>query len=128
MYNNYVPRPRPTQFDVKQAKPRQGKCWKVTGYVDGVPKISWYSTEKETREACKEFNVQLAAHGSDLVMSTTDFDATSNSGLSSNQPHSFEGEHHLVNRRWADAEVMRMLPDSGSWKPPAHAKIGRAHV
>jgi integrase len=67
-----VPRPRPTQFEVKQAKPHQGKGWKVTGYVDGVPKISWYSTEREAREACKEFNVQLAAHGSDLVMSTTE--------------------------------------------------------
>jgi hypothetical protein len=34
-----------------------------------------------------------------------DFDTARDLGLSTNQPRSFKGEHHLVNRRRADAEV-----------------------
>jgi hypothetical protein len=41
------------------------------------------------------------------------FDAAGDSGLSSNQPRSFEGEHHLVNRRRADAEVPLQIGLSG---------------
>ena len=34
-----------------------------------------------------------------------DFDASGDAGLASYQAVSFEGEDHLVDRRWADAEV-----------------------
>jgi hypothetical protein len=50
--------------------------------------------------------------------SNQDFDAASDSGLSSNHPRSFEGEHHLVNRRRADAEVSLQVSFGG--RPPKH--------
>ena len=49
------------------------------------------------------------------------FDAASDSRLSSNQPRSFEGEHHLVNRRGADAEVSLHIGFGG--RPSEHTRV-----
>lgn len=50
-----------------------------------------------------------------------DFDASGNAGLASYQAVSFEGEDHLVHRRWADLEVA--LHVGFSWGAPEHVRI-----
>ncbi len=49
------------------------------------------------------------------------FDAASDSRLSSNQARSFESEHHLVNRRRADAEVPLQVSFGG--RPSEHVRV-----
>jgi hypothetical protein len=44
----------------------------VLGYVDGKRKQYWFSTEKEALADLRNRNAQLAAHGSDLILTTSE--------------------------------------------------------
>ena len=59
--------------------------------------------------------------GQRSIGSNQHVDATSDSGLSSNQSRSFEGEHHLMNRRRAHAEVPLQVSFSG--RPSEHVRV-----
>jgi hypothetical protein len=50
-----------------------------------------------------------------------EFDASSDTGLTSDQSISFEGDDHLVDRRRADAEVA--LHVGFGWRPAEHVRI-----
>jgi hypothetical protein len=66
-------KPRPSIYELRQSKtPYRDKEWKVAGYVDGKRKQHWFVTEKEARAALRDLNARLAAHGSELVLSTAD--------------------------------------------------------
>jgi integrase len=60
-----MPRPRPTEFVVKESKtPFKGKTWRVIGYVDGQRKQYWFDTDKEARADAADRNAERAAYGS----------------------------------------------------------------
>ena len=61
-----MPRPRPTLFEVR--KPTNGK-WRIVGFVDGVRKQFWFHSEKEAKQAAKDRNDELIAHGSQVALS-----------------------------------------------------------
>ena len=44
----------------------------MLGYVDGKRKQYWFSTEKEALADLRNRNAQLAAHGSDLILTTSE--------------------------------------------------------
>ena len=57
-----------------------------------------------------------------MLRSNEDFDASGDAGLTSDQAGSFEGEDHLVDRGWADAEMA--LHVGFGRRPPEHARVG----
>src|ERR1700693_1039232 len=61
-----MPRPRPTLFEVR--KPTNGK-WRIVGFVDGVRKQFWFHSEKEAKQAAKDRNDELIAHGYQVALS-----------------------------------------------------------
>jgi integrase len=64
-----MPRPRPTEFVVKESKtPFKGKNWRVIGYVDGLRKQYWFSTEKEAKADATDRNAERAAYGSKVSL------------------------------------------------------------
>ena len=54
--------------------------------------------------------------------SNQDFDAACNPGPSTDQPGSFEGEHHLMDGWWADAKVPLQI--GFGWRTAEDARIG----
>ena len=54
--------------------------------------------------------------------SNEEFDASGDAGLAADQAGSFEGEDHLVDRGWADAE-MALHVGFGGWASE-HVRIG----
>jgi SOS response associated peptidase (SRAP) len=65
-------KPRPSTFKLRKSRPFNGKEWRVFGYVDGKRKQYWFSTEKEARTDLRDPNAQLAAHGSDLILTNSE--------------------------------------------------------
>jgi integrase len=59
-------KPKPTQFEVRKSKPFNGKEWRVTGYVDGMRKAFWFSTEREAKAEAAWRNREMAAYGSKI--------------------------------------------------------------
>ena len=51
-----------------------------------------------------------------------EFDAAGDAGLTANEALAFEGENHLVNRGWADAEMM--LHVGFGRRAPEHVRVG----
>jgi integrase len=64
-----MPRPRPTEFLVKESKTAfKGKNWRVIGYVDGLRKQYWFSSEKEAKADAADRNAERAAYGSKVSL------------------------------------------------------------
>jgi hypothetical protein len=61
-----MPRPRPILFEVRQ--PTNAK-WRIVGFVDSVRKQFWFNSEKEAKQAAKDRNDELIAHGSQVALS-----------------------------------------------------------
>ena len=53
--------------------------------------------------------------------SNEEFDASGDTRLTSNKAGAFEGENHLVNRRWADAEMTLYVGFGRS--APEHVRV-----
>jgi integrase len=60
-----MPRPRPTLFEVR--KPTNGK-WRIVGFVNGVRKQFWFKTEKAAKQAVKDRNSEIVAHGTQVTL------------------------------------------------------------
>lgn len=70
-----MPKAGPVTFGVHESKdPHNGKRWRVEGYkrVEGKLKreIHWFVTESEAKADPRDRNVQRAAHGSELILSS----------------------------------------------------------
>jgi integrase len=64
-------KPRPVGFVVRESQtPFNGKFFRVEGYKDNQRKIYWFSTKAEADADARDRNVQLAAHGSSLELSS----------------------------------------------------------
>jgi integrase len=63
-----MPKPRPTQFEVRRSKPYHGKAWRIVGYVDGKLKQHWFATEKEAKAEAAWRNREIAAYGSKITI------------------------------------------------------------
>src|SRR3984893_6624803 len=61
-----MPRPRPALFEVR--KPTNGK-WRIVVFVTVFRKQFWFDSEKETKQAAKDRNDELIAHGSQVALS-----------------------------------------------------------
>jgi integrase len=57
-------KPRPTEWKWKKCKPFKGREYRVWGYVDGIRKQYWFSTEKEAKTDVADRNQERAAYGS----------------------------------------------------------------
>jgi hypothetical protein len=60
-----MPRPRPTLFEVR--KSTNGK-WRIVGFVNGVRKQFWFKTEKAVKQAVKDRNSEIVAHGTQATL------------------------------------------------------------
>jgi hypothetical protein len=70
-----MPKVRPVTFEVRESKtPFHGKSWRVEGYrfEDGKlkRKIYWFGSREDAEKDARDRNVQLAAHGSELQLSS----------------------------------------------------------
>jgi integrase len=64
---------RPVTYEVHESKtPFHGKKWRVEGYRGEKRKIYWFATKAEAEADARDRNVQLAAHGSGLELSSLD--------------------------------------------------------
>jgi integrase len=63
-------KPRPLFYEVYHSERANGQChWYIKAYVDGKPRRKWYRDEKSAKAAANDFNRELQAYGSQIVLS-----------------------------------------------------------
>jgi hypothetical protein len=66
-------KPRPLFYGVYHSERPNGLCnWYIKAYVDGKPRRKWYRDEKSAKEAANDFNRELQAYGSQIVLSAAE--------------------------------------------------------
>lgn len=66
-------KPRPLFYEVYHSERVNGKChWYIKAYVDGVARRKWYRDEKSAKAAANDFNREMAAYGSQIVLSAAE--------------------------------------------------------
>jgi integrase len=60
-----MPRPRPALFEVRKSANNQ---WRIVGFVNGVRKQFWFKTETAAKQAVKNRNAELIAHGTQVSL------------------------------------------------------------
>jgi hypothetical protein len=62
-------KPRPLFYEVYHSERANGQChWYIKAYVDGKPRRKWYRDEKSAKAAANDFNRELQAYGSQIVL------------------------------------------------------------
>jgi integrase len=62
-------KPRPLFYKVYHSERINGKChWYIKAYVDEKPRRKWYRDEKSAKAAANDFNRELQAYGSQIVL------------------------------------------------------------
>jgi hypothetical protein len=62
-----MPRPRPALFEVRKPNEDENSSsygkWRIVGFVHGLRKQFWFKSEKDAKQAAKDRNAEVIAHG-----------------------------------------------------------------
>src|SRR5271165_4621435 len=67
-----MPRPRPALFEVRKPNEDENSSsygkWRIVGFVNGLRKQFWFKSEKDAKQAAKDRNAELIAHGTQVSL------------------------------------------------------------